>query len=106
MTIKFLLKEISDFYVRENFEKLLNFFKDKPFLEKWQVFEIDFDSATANGVFRHTLGSVPKDIIQTSKTGAGNVTFNYELFDRDFINLTTTGPCKVRFLVGNLPTGG
>lgn len=99
--LKFLLKEIKDDYVRENFQLLRNFFLRRPFLRDWEFFEITFAGAVTNAKIKHTLNAKPQDIIQTSKIGLGNVTFEYEAFDAQYIVITTTGACKVRFFAGN-----
>lgn len=62
--------------------------------------EYEFASALVNTMVPHPLGFVPKDVVLTSKTGTGNITFNYESFTKTALSVTTTGPCNVRFLVG------
>lgn len=100
-TLKILLKEIKDEYVRQNFENLRNFFLRRPFLRDWVFFELEFDGATTGFMVKHTLKAIPRDIIQTFKTGPGSVTFEYEQFDRDFLVISTTEACKIRFFAGN-----
>jgi hypothetical protein len=50
--------------------------------------------------YPHKLGFVPEDVIQTSLRGAGAVTWNYDQFNRDYLDVTTTGACVVRAFVG------
>lgn len=98
--IKLFLERITDANVRQTFETLDRFLKTRKMLADMQFFELSFDAAVTNMPFVHTLGAVPKDVIQTRITGAGVVTYNYELFTERFISISTTGPCKVRFFVG------
>jgi hypothetical protein len=95
-----LLKEIPDLYVRENFKRLKDFFRQESPLLGFKHFELVFDAAVTNYKLRHGLGFVPKDVIQTSLTGAGVVTWNYSSFDKDSADLTVSGPCTVRFFLG------
>lgn len=100
--IKLLVLEIEDAKLQENFRRLQNFLNgETPILQgEWKFFEQVFLGAVTNFKLRHGLGFVPKDIIQTSKIGAGNVTFDYANFTKDHIILTTTGPCSFRFFAG------
>lgn len=99
---RLFVNEIEDPYVKENFERLTRFVNDQSFLRgEWQFFEITFTGAVTNYKHKHNLGFVPKDILQTSKTGAGAITFNYTSFDSTNIDITTTGACVVRFFVGS-----
>lgn len=97
----FLFKDIDDVYVRENFKKLSTFVKNFPlFRGNWVFSEETFTTAVTNLNVAHGLGFRPTDIIQTSKTGAGNITFNYSSFTETHISVTTTGACVVRFFIG------
>lgn len=60
----------------------------------------------------HTLGLVPVDVIVTHLSGGvapqttpptapSTVTFNYGLFDANNLDISVSGPCRVRFLYGN-----
>lgn len=100
-TPEFITKDIEDPYIRENFKRLSNFLQSFPlFRGEWAFFELTFDSAKTNALIGHGLGFRPTDIIQTSKTGAGDITFNYDLFTSENLNITTTGACVVRCFVG------
>lgn len=99
-------KDIKDEYVREAFEFLRDFFNPHPLSGTyWEFHEKEFTAAVTNERIAHTLGGVPKDIILTSKTGAGSVTFEYEDFDRNFIYVSTTGAAKIRFMAGSYVRG-
>lgn len=99
--IKLLTNEIKDIFILENFNRLNAFFNIVDlFRGEWRFFELTFTAAVTNQKIPHNLGFEPKDIIQTSKTGAGSITFNYSLFDQTYFNITTTGSCVVRFFAG------
>lgn len=100
--IKLLVKEIEDERSRENFKRLQKELTvDQVILKgQWKFFEIVFDGAVTNFKVKHLLNFVPKDVIQTSLIGAGALTWNYTLFDRVNLDITTTGACTVRAFVG------
>lgn len=50
--------------------------------------------------FRHGLNFQPKDLIITYKTGTGTYTINYDQFTTEIVSITTTGPVRLRMLVG------
>ncbi len=95
------VKEITDLYVRKNFENLNNYFLGQNQLVDFKFFELNFTAATANYLLAHGLSYVPQDVIVTKVTGPGVVQFNHGLFDQANINLTVTGACRVRFFVGS-----
>lgn len=98
---EFIFKDIDDIYIRENFKRLNLFFQKFPlFRGEWKFFERTFDGAVTNEKIAHGLDFKPTDVIQTSITGAGAITFNYASFDGTNIDVTTTGACTVRFFVG------
>lgn len=74
-------------------------------LEGFKHFELTFEEAQTNLKLPHGLGFAPKDVIQTSLTGSGTLTWNYSLFDKTDLNLTTTGPCTVRAFIGTYQAG-
>jgi hypothetical protein len=67
-------------------------------------FALTISKAETNLKIPHSLGFQPKDIIQTSLTGAGAITYNYATFTNQFIDITTTGACEVRFFGGTYDT--
>lgn len=69
-------------------------------LEGFRLVRITFLSAVTNFAYPHGLGFKPLDLIQTSLTGGGAITWHYDRFDKSFLYLTTTGPCVVRAFVG------
>ena len=95
------LQELEDPIVRENFTRVRDEVNDQPFLRgKWRFVELTFLAAVTNFEFAHNLGFIPKDVIQTSLTGAGALTWNYSSFDRTSVSITTTGACVVRAFIG------
>jgi hypothetical protein len=95
------LQEIEDPIIRENFERVKSDVESFPFLKgKWRFVEIVFTGAVTNYQYPHGLAFIPKDVIQTSITGAGSLTWNYATFSRTHLDITTTGACTVRAFVG------
>lgn len=99
--LKFFIREITDFYVKENFEAISRWVREQNILRgEWKFVEVSVDGAVTEKKIKHGLNCIPKDIIQTYKVGAGSATWEYDKFDREFIYLTTTGQCVVRAFVG------
>lgn len=68
----------------------------------FKLFDMNFTRAETNLKIPHGFDFIPMDIIQTFLTGSGVVTYNHELFDGTNIVLSTSGPCRARFLAGKL----
>lgn len=101
MNLELKLQELQDQVARENFFRIKKFVDQKLFLRgEWVFFEIAVAAAVTNFKFKHGLGFVPTDVLQTSSIGAGVLTWNYDKFDRQFLDITTTGPATVRVFVG------
>ncbi len=97
--------EIEDRFVRENFKKLKDYAAGQYLLKSLKFFEISIVGNKTNLKFPHNLGFKPKDIVQTSVIGAGTWTWNYSLFDKNNLDITTSGTSgtiTVRALIGNL----
>lgn len=95
------IDDIQDPVVRENFQKLENETVNSLFPNsRWRFIELVFTGAVTGYQFRHGLGFVPKDVIETSRIGAGSLTWNYSSFTSSIISITTTGAVTVRALVG------
>jgi len=98
---RLFFKEINDSYVRENFTRLQDYIRSEElFRGEWKFFEIVVDQAVTNYKYAHNLGFAPKDVIQTSVTGGGAITWNYSLFDKELLDLTTSGALTVRAFIG------
>ena len=102
---EFILKDIDDVYIRENFKRLALFLQKFPlFRGEWQFFELNFDQAVVALNIAHGLDFTPTDVILTAVSGGtvgvGAVEFNFDNFDDTNINITTTEACTVRFFAG------
>lgn len=99
--VDFILKDIVDTYVRENFFRLQKFFQKYPFFKAdFKHFEFTFDRALTKQNVQHGLGFRPNDVIQTYISGPGSLTWEYTSFDDKNLVITTTGACKVRAFIG------
>ena len=101
MNVDLILKDIKDFYTRENFRLVDEFLNEYPMLRgEWKFFEFVVTQAETNLRISHNLKFQPTDIIQTSSIGAGTLTFNYDKFNTETIDVTTTDAVTVRAFVG------
>ncbi len=101
MKIPLFLREITDKFIRENFRRIIETVDREKILKcQFQFLELSFNSAVSNQKVAHGLSFKPKDIILTFSSGAGVVTFNNDLFDDTFLDVSTTGPCSIRCFVG------
>lgn len=92
---------IQDVPTREALKALVKFLDEREFLSgKWAFLDLTFDRAVASFRYSHGLGIVPKDFIQTSLSGVGTVTINWQNSDRQYLDMTATGPCVVRGFIG------
>lgn len=95
---KLFLNLIPDKNIRDNLQKIQDFLNTQKLLMNWEFMDIVITGPVTDQEFRHNLGVVPKDIIETFKIGT--VTYEYDLFTRDSIFITTSGPATVRFFLG------
>lgn len=103
---KLNLISAEDKIVLENFRRMEKVWTNEPILRgEWKFVEIAFAGAVTNFKFKHYLKFIPKDVIQTSLVGAGALTWNYSLFDRENLDITTSGACTVRAFVGRVEEG-
>lgn len=99
--IELILKDITDPYIRENFKRIIDFFRgDSVRKAQWKFFEIAFTSGQTNYRYRHGLGFRPKDFLITGVTDSEAVTFNVDLCDKDYMDMNVSGACTVRFFAG------
>lgn len=97
----FLDREIEDDSVRQNFRKLREFLvSETPFLG-FRFFEVEFDAASTDFDFKHNLGFQPKDAVLTFVSNGASVQFDYDSFTKEFVRLTVSAGCVVRFLIGS-----
>ena len=103
MDLNLRIIEVQDTTARENFRVIQEELINQPILSgNWVFFEIEFEAAVSDFLFPHRLKFKPTDIIQTSLTGAGSLTWNYTDFTTENLSITTTDACIVRFLVGRI----
>jgi microcystin-dependent protein len=95
------VKEINDQYLRRNFQSLQDYFKNQNQLLDFKFLDVTFDGTESNRKVFHGLGRIPADLIRLSITGSGVVTFNRSLFDQNYLYLSCTGSCRIRFFAGN-----
>jgi hypothetical protein len=95
------LEEIDDPRVREALQWMTDYFLVLDLIQSnFKFLKLTFTKAETNLLVPHRLGFTPLDIIQTSKTGAGSITYNYESFTPTNLSITTTGACVVRLFAG------
>lgn len=100
--MKLNLNQIDNLETRENFKKLSDEFESNPiFNTNWKLFDIEFTASSTKTIY-HKLGYRPIDLIETFKTGAGAITYNYDSFDSETISVTSTGVARVRFIIGRM----
>jgi len=99
--LELFVPETKDEIARENFDRIREFVSNDLFTKfDGEHFTVDIPAAITNLRYEHRLGFKPQDVILTSKIGAGSVTFNYNLFTNQFIDITTTGAATIRFVAG------
>lgn len=94
------IDQLKDPLLQRNFKNLQNFFDTEIITMGFRFMEFTLDKETVNAKFAHNLGYIPKDVLVTRLTGEGQITFNYNLFDNRNIDVTVTGPVKVRLFIG------
>ncbi len=97
---KLTIREVTDLIIRKNFENLQAYFNAENQLLGFKFIEVIFTKAETNRRVKHGLSGIPQDIVRTLVTGAGTVTFNLGLFSSTELDLSSSGPCRVRFFVG------
>lgn len=95
-----LIQQITDQYVRKNFENLNTYFNTQNQLLNFQFLELSFTAAVTAQIVAHNLGVIPQDIIVTKITGPGTISFLHGQFTSSAMFVTTTGACRVRFYFG------
>jgi hypothetical protein len=95
------ISQIQDPEARKNFQELVEFFRQNSPLLGFRMIDLTFTQAEENYRFRHGLGIVPQDILVTFFVGPGTLTWNYNSFDSEFLDITVTGECRVRALIGS-----
>ncbi len=96
---QFSLDQITDETVRENFRLLEQYLASQVF-PGFSHFTVDFPVAESNHKFQHKLGFLPLDIILSAKSTDIVVTFDQDKSTADEVDITVSGPCTIRFLLG------
>lgn len=107
MALILSIEGVKDMIARENFLKISEFVRDENLLlSGFKFYEIIFTQAETNKKIPHRLGFTPKDVLQTSLIGDGAINWNYTLFDKEFLDVSTSDACTVRAFIGSYaPTG-
>jgi hypothetical protein len=96
------IQQIAEPWTRDNFRRIEREVRSQPLLRgQWRFFELGFPAAVTNARVTHGLPFVPKDVLVTSVRGGGAASFNFDLFDATFLDITTTGPATIRAFVGS-----
>jgi hypothetical protein len=97
-----LEKEIVQFDdVRVNAERVQDFLNDNPLSTfEGTLFELTFTTCRTNVFFPNPLPFIPTDIIVTSSSEDGFVTFNTGLFNEQFLSVSSSGACTIRCFIG------
>jgi hypothetical protein len=96
------LSNITDRFIREHFDFLRRFFDEDLFSNfRGKFYTLTY---TANGTytFNHSLGFLPRDVVQTSVKNA-TVVWNYASFTDTVVSFTISaisGTCEIRAFVG------
>ncbi len=106
--INFFLSEITDRFVRQNFEKLAGIVNKAPFrkgLFRFIECKLANESAAAtypaSVTFLHELGFQPKDLILVSVSpDTVTVRPKFDSFTRTHVAFVISAPCTLRFYVG------
>jgi hypothetical protein len=93
--------EIADRWVRTNFQRLIDFFREQPIIKANFVFrEFTFTAGVTRQDIAHRLGFTPKDVLVLSVSDDADVTFHPDAFTTTYIQTTVTKACTVRCLIG------
>lgn len=94
-------KEIADTFVQENFKRINDYFRAEAITRAgFEFLEIVLPAAVTNFRFPHSLGYQPKDVVLMHNLDNAVVTFNYRLFDKTMLDITSAGATTLRILVG------
>lgn len=95
-----LVKEIADLHLRTNFQNLDRYYREQNQLLDFAFLEIRESAAVTHKKLRHGLGRAPLDLLRSSVTGPGKITFYRSRFDDESIDYSTDGAVRVRFFAG------
>ena len=100
--IEAFVDTIADQAVKDAFRRVLQQLNAIPQIKgTWRFIEIPLTAAVTNRRITHGLGFRPKDVIHLSNSGGATVTYHYDSFTRDYIQITTSAATTIRALVGS-----
>lgn len=101
--LDFDINGIEDRATREALYSILEFMRAEPMVSfGFKFFTLTFASAVTNYRFTHRLGYKPKDSVITDVSDNQSAFFNMDLSDSTHLDITTSGACTIRFVIGNL----
>ena len=113
MKLDLNLSNLIDSVARDNFSRVLDFFRRDPYLRgEFQLITGEVTGNNSGAKFKHNLKYVPKDAILTSAIWSGTIgvlTIRNDRFDDENIEVTVTGlasdeTVSFRALVGRIET--
>ena len=109
MSPKFYISQLSDVkdiqelipFMQENWKILDSYFKAAQLLGgSFEHFEMIHPAAVTDYRYYHNLKFQPKDLIETFVTQGVTVTWKYDTFNTDYIEVTTDGAATLRGFLG------
>lgn len=97
---KLYVQQITDIYVRKNFQALQDYFAAQNQLLDFKFVELDFTAATSKQKIQHGLAVIPRDLVRLEVTGPGILQFHKGLFDKTYLIISSTDAVHARLLVG------
>ncbi len=94
------IQDITDLFLRKNFEALKDYFQRENQLLGFQHIDITFTKAETNYKVAHNLGFTPLDVLTSHFVGPGTLTWNYDRFNSTHLDITTSDECRVRAFIG------
>lgn len=96
-----VLSEVEDQRLRKIFQDLFfNINNEQVIKAGFIFFTFATDKPETLLKVAHGLSFIPLDVIQTSLSGLGAVTYHYDLFDKENIVVSTTAKVTARMLLG------
>ena len=101
-TIELNTEDIKDPIAEENFQRIQEQFRNDLFGRgEWHPYELTFEGGVTKHKYQHRLTFRPLDIIQTGvNPSTVNVTFHPEDFNTQFLVVSVSAACKLRFFAG------
>lgn len=104
--MELLIREISDDYVRENFERIQRELQRGSVFDGFNSFEVAPSGAVTRMLYRHGLGYQPLDIVESYRFGPGEITWHRSDFTNEYLVYSTTDALRIRGLVGTFKRNG